>query len=136
MIIAHPKLLEENARVRFINYGDYSLDVEIFVYADTGNLLEFLGIQEDVLLRIMDIVKAAGTDFAFPSQTTYLSRDSGLDSEQIRTAEAQVQDWRSKGTLPFPEFSSEQYEQLRGSLDFPPKGSPNAGLDSGNTTEK
>ena len=125
MILAHPKLLEENARVRFVKFGDYSLDLEIFVYVETGKLLEFLGIQEDVLLRIMEIVQAAGTDFAFPSQTTYFSRDSGLDSEQIRTAEAQVQTWRSKGELPFPDFPPEQHQQLRGSLDFPPKGSPN-----------
>ena len=129
MIIAHPKLLEDKSRVRFVNFGDYSLDVEIFVYADTGNLLEFLGIQEDVLLRIMDIVKAAGTDLAFPSQTTYFSRDSGLDSEQIRTAEAQVKVWRSEGKLPFPDFPPEQHQKLRGSLDFPPKGSPNADRD-------
>ena len=117
MILAHPKLLEENARVRFVKFGDYSLDVEIFVYVETGKLLEFLGIQEDVLLRIMEIVQAAGTDFAFPSQTTYFSRDSGLDPEGIRTAEAQVKAWRSNGELPFP--------------DFPPKGSPNDSSASG-----
>ncbi|MDJ0844769.1 mechanosensitive ion channel family protein [Crocosphaera sp.] len=114
MIIAHPKLLEENARVRFVKFGDYSLDIEIFVYVETGKLLEFLGIQEDLLLRVMDIVEAAGTEFAFPSQTTYLSQDSGLDQERIRTAEAQVQVWRS-----------EQHEQLRNTLDFPPQRSPN-----------
>ncbi len=79
MLLAHPKLLEEPARVRFVDYGDYSLDVEIFAYVDTGNQFEFRGIQEDVLLRVKDIVEAAGTDFAFPSQTIYISRDSGLD---------------------------------------------------------
>ncbi len=132
MILAHPKLLEERARVRFVKFGDYSLDVEIFVYVDTGNLLEFLGIQEDVLLRVMDIVKAAGTDFAFPSQTAYLSQDSGLDQELSRAAEAEVQIWREKGTLPFPEFSGEQSEQLRNSLDFPPKSSSNQAPSSDN----
>ncbi|MGK7954480.1 MAG: mechanosensitive ion channel family protein [Crocosphaera sp.] len=126
MIVAHPKLLEENARVRFVKFGDYSLDIEVFVYVDTGKLLEFLGIQEDLLLRVMDIVEAAGTDFAFPSQTTYLSQDSGLNQERIRTAEDQVQMWRSKNMLPFPDFSPEQHKQLRNTLDFPPKDSPNA----------
>ena len=131
MILAHPKLLQKPAQVRFIKYGDYSLDVEIFVYVDTDNRFEFLGIQEDVLLRVKDIVQAAGTDFAFPSQITYLSRDSGLDSERSKNAEAQVQAWRSKNTLPFPEFPPEQREQLRDTLDFPPKGSPNSGSTSG-----
>ncbi|MGK7917999.1 MAG: mechanosensitive ion channel family protein [Prochloraceae cyanobacterium] len=132
MLLAHPKLLQESARVRFVKYGDYSKDVEIFAYVNTGQWTEFLGIQEDVLLRVNDIVEAAGTDFAFPSQTTYLSRDSGLDSERSRMAEAEVQAWRSKGMLPFPEFPPEQSEQLRNTLDFPPKGSPSARPDSGN----
>ena len=125
MILAHPKLLEEKAQVRFVKYGDYSKDLEIFAYVDTGNWYEFRGIQEDVLLRVQDIVEAAGTDFAFPSQTTYLSRDSGLDRERGSAAEAEVQAWRAKGVLPFPEFPREQREQFRDTLDFPPFGSPN-----------
>ena len=132
MLLAHPKLLEERARVRFLQYGDYSKDVEIFVYVDTDKMPEFLGIQEDVLLRVKDIVEAAGTGFAVPSQRNYLSRDRGLDRERSHAAEAQVQDWRSKGVLPFPEFSSEQNEQLRDTLDFPPFGSPNGPPASGN----
>ncbi len=66
MLLAHPKLLEDTARVRFVNCGDYSYDLEIFVYADTSNTNEFLAIQQDVLLRVIDIVQSAGTDFAFP----------------------------------------------------------------------
>ena len=124
MILAHPNLLEDDSRVRFVQYGNYSLDVEIFVYANTGNLLEYLGIKEDVLLRVKEIVEEAGTDFAFPSQTTYLSRDGGLDGERVRDAEEKVKDWRSQGELPFPEFSDEQRDRLRDTLDFPPKGSP------------
>ena len=126
MLLAHPKLIEEAARVRFVKYGDYSQDVEIFVYVDTSNTPEFLGIQEDILLRIKDIVEAAGTDFAFPSQTAYISRDSGLDQEKSRAAESQVQVWRSQGKLPFPEFPPERREQLRDTLDYPPEGSPDA----------
>ena len=132
MLLAHPKLTEDPARVRFVKYGDYSKDVEIFVYADTSDWNEFLAIQEDVLLRVEDIVEAAGTDFAFPSQTAYLSRDRALDPERSRAAEAEVEAWRSRGVLPFPEFPNEQREQLRDTLDFPPEGSPNARPDSDN----
>ncbi|MDJ0730341.1 MAG: mechanosensitive ion channel family protein [Crocosphaera sp.] len=96
MLFAHPKLLKEPLGVRFVKYGDYSLDVLIIAYVDTGNLWEFLQIQEDVLLQVKEIVKRAGTDFAFPSQTTYLSQDSGLDQQQSRAAEAEFQSWLSK----------------------------------------
>ncbi len=53
--------------------------MEIFAYVHTGNWIEFLEIQEDVLLGVEDIIEAAGTGFAFPSQTTYISQDQGHD---------------------------------------------------------
>ncbi|MEM1241470.1 MAG: mechanosensitive ion channel family protein [Cyanobacteria bacterium P01_H01_bin.26] len=82
MILTHPQLLEmkgseKEARVRFVQYGDYSLDIEMFVYVDAVMLPEFLDIQEGILLQVNDIVQAAGTGFAFPSQTTYLAQDQG-----------------------------------------------------------
>ena len=66
MLLAHPKLLEEPARVRFLNCDNYSFNVEIFVYADTGDFNEFLGIQQDVMVQVIDIVEEAGTGFAVP----------------------------------------------------------------------
>ncbi len=95
MLLAHPKLIEESVRVRFIKYSDYAKDVEIFAYVHTGDWIEFLEIQEDVLLGVEDIIERAGTGFAFPSQTTYIARDQGLDQELSRAAEAEVQAWRS-----------------------------------------
>jgi MscS family membrane protein len=101
MLLGHPKVSSENLRVRFRRFGDYSLDLEIFAYILTNDWPEYWAIREDLNLRIMDIVKDAGTGFAFPSQTAYLTDDSGLDAERSRKAEAQVEDWRVKGKLPF-----------------------------------
>ena len=72
LLANHPRVLEEPAWVRFVGYGAYSLDVEIFAYLLCSDQDTFLAIQEEILLRIADIVKACGADFAFPSQTTYL----------------------------------------------------------------
>ena len=124
MLLGHPKITEDPARVRFAGFGDYSLNVEIFAYADTPDWNQFLAIQEDVYLRIMDIVKEAGTGFAFPSQTTYYTRDSGLGKEQAEAAEAEVQAWRSDGTLPFPEFAQVHRERMLNTLVYPPEGAP------------
>ena len=63
-----------------------------------------LGIREDLNLRIMEIIKAARTNFAFPSQTAYFTQDSGLDAKRSGEAEAQVENWRAKGKLPFSDF--------------------------------
>ena len=124
LLVKHPKVNPDPARVRFVGYGAYSKDVEVHAYLDCQDQNTFLAMQEDVLLRIEDIIDEAGSGFAFPSQTTYLSRDQGVDSEQGKEAEAKVRKWRSSGQLPFPDFEENEKEQLRATLDYPPKGSP------------
>ena len=56
--------------VRFIGVGKYSLDVEIFVYILTKDGDEFLKLQQDLLLLILDAVEAAGTALALPTQAS------------------------------------------------------------------
>ena len=124
LLVGHPKVSPDPARVRFVSYGAYSKDVEIFAYLLCQDQNTFLAIQEDVLLRIEDIVNEAGSGFAFPSQTTYFSRDSGLDTKKGERAEARVNQWRDAGKFPFPEFGDKEREQLTDTLDYPPKGSP------------
>ena len=47
---------------------------------------------EALNLRIIDIVAAAGSSFAFSSQTAYVEQGIGLDPERARAAEARVQE--------------------------------------------
>jgi MscS family membrane protein len=122
MLRGHPKVLPEPFRVRFVNFGAFSLDLEVFLYVDTQDFNEFLAIKEDLFLRMIDVVEASGTGFAFPSSTTYLARDGGLNEEKGKAAEKVVQEWREKGELPYPEFSKEGLEEMKGTLDWPPKG--------------
>jgi MscS family membrane protein len=66
----------ETLRVRFVRFGAYSLDVEVFAYVRAADYPLFLGVQEELLMRIKGIVKYAGTGLAFPSQTMYVRADS------------------------------------------------------------
>ncbi|WP_455244182.1 mechanosensitive ion channel family protein, partial [Petrachloros mirabilis] len=124
LLLGHPKVTPAPARVRFIRYGAYSKDLEVFAYLDCEDYDTFLAIQEDILLRIEDIIKEAGSGFAFPSQTAYLTRDKGLDVGRQGEAEAEVDKWRAGGNLPFPDFDVEERRRLENVLDYPPKGSP------------
>lgn len=124
LLYAHPKVIEDGMRVRFIGFGACSLDIEIFAYIKATAKPAFLEICEDLNLRIMDIVDEAGASFAFPSQTTYLTRDKTPDAERMRAAEARVSTWRESGELPFPDLSDEAQEAVSDTLDFPPLGSP------------
>ena len=80
---------------------------------------EFAAIREDLLLRIMEIVEKSGSGFAFPSQTLYFSRDSGIDKEKAAAAEQQVQQWRDQHQLPFPDFAPADKSAFRGSIVYP-----------------
>lgn len=123
LLVAHPRVTEDPARVRFVGFGAHSLDLEVFAYVNTSDWGEFLKIREDIYLRFMDIVRDSGTGFAFPSQTLYLGRDGGLDPSRTQAAEEQVRAWRESNELPFPDFSADQVAKLDGTADWPPAGS-------------
>ncbi len=68
-----PRVERGSVRVRFLGFGTSSLDVEIFVYVFDSDWNSFLETQENLLLDIMEIVQAAGTGLAYPSQTLYVA---------------------------------------------------------------
>ena len=125
LLIAHPRVTDDPARVRFAGFGENSLNVEILAYVNTSDWNEYLAIQEDLDLRILQIVEEVGTGFATPSRL-YIARDSGIDEERRQAAANQVRDWISDQSLPFPDFPDEQRKQIKDTLDYPPEGSPDA----------
>jgi MscS family membrane protein len=63
----------DSVRARFFRVAPSSLDIEIVSYVFAADWPAFLEIQEELLLRIMEIVEEAGTTMAFPSQSVYLT---------------------------------------------------------------
>jgi MscS family membrane protein len=84
---SHPKVRADFAapRVHVVGFGDWSIKVEVYAYVDATTLPKFLAIQEELAIAIFDLVRRSGADFAFPSQTTYFSKDRhvplGRDNE-------------------------------------------------------
>jgi MscS family membrane protein len=68
--------------VRFVGVGSYSLDVEVFAYVLTADGDAFLRVQQDLLLRILDAVEAAGTSLAVPTQASIVSYNPNANSEE------------------------------------------------------
>jgi MscS family membrane protein len=121
LLLSHPKVDNDPARARFVAFNDYSLDIEIFAYVKTADWSEYLEVQEDIFLRIKDIVEEAGSDFAFPSQTMYFERGSGLDAELQKSTGAKVSTARKQGSLQWPSFTSKHVQELTDTLVYPPK---------------
>ena len=120
---AHPRVNDDPARVRFLGFGASSLDIEIFAYVRANDYNEFLEVQEDLNLRVFDVVNESGSGFAFPSQTVYMAQDQGLDKAKTKTAEKQVKDWIANNDLQIPQFDFETIKDLEDTLSYPPEGS-------------
>lgn len=74
----------DTVRARFIKMSASSLDIEIVCYIFAPDWPAFLAIQEELLLRIMELVEEAGSAIAFPSQSVYLTDQR----EPMRTTDA------------------------------------------------
>ena len=83
----HPKVDPDVARVRFIGFGESSLDIQVHCHILTGNIAEFLAIREELLLQIMDLVAGAGVEFAVPARTLYVAQDQDLDHQRTSAPE-------------------------------------------------
>ena len=118
MMLAHPRVIPDPARVRFVALGAHSIDLEIFAYVHANNFDEYLEVQEDLLLRCMDVVNQSGTGFAFPSQTLYVARDDGIDKAKARNAEESVRDWQQNGSLQGAHRDDDVIRTLRETVAF------------------
>ena len=65
---------------------------QVWAYVRTADWVEFLGIREDLLLRVLDIIEQGGTALAFPSRTLYLGSDRGNDPIKVSASEERVQE--------------------------------------------
>ncbi len=72
---ADRRIEQSSLRVRFINYGETALQVEIFSYVLTADFGKFAEAREEILLSIMKIVQGAGTNFSFPTPTSIYVED-------------------------------------------------------------
>jgi MscS family membrane protein len=90
MIRTHPRLVNDKGGARLVGFGEYSLDVDVRAFAATTDYFEFLGIREDVLLRVLTLVEEAGTRLAVPVRLQLAATDKGLDPERTREAEARA----------------------------------------------
>lgn len=123
VLYAHPMVSPDPARIRFTGWGGTSLKLEVWSYVETPSFDEFLEVREDLLLRMMDIITASGTQLAYPSQTLYFAKDKGVSEEKMKEATEQVKVWKENDELQLPGFDAEKIQQISNTLPYPPEGS-------------
>ena len=102
MLDEHPAIEVGSSRVRVVSLDGAAFGLELFAYGKTGDWAELTAIRQDVLLKIVEIVEAAGTRFAAPTRLTYQSPDAGIDAEKANRIVRRVTELRANHAFPFP----------------------------------
>jgi MscS family membrane protein len=65
----HPEVEGPSAWVRLVSLKNQAFDIEVFAYVPATSWETFLGIQEEMLLAMIDVVEASGAAFASNTPT-------------------------------------------------------------------
>lgn len=79
LLSGHAMVESQTINVRFTGFANAlpNLDISAYIFADAYDI--FLTIQEEFLLRIMEIVEESGTALASPLQSVYLAKNERTD---------------------------------------------------------
>jgi MscS family membrane protein len=78
------------SRARLLRFSDYSIDMEVYAYILVRDYSEYLELQEELILSIVDCIEKTGVAIALPSQGP-LVPDTWNDSEKAKAAKARVE---------------------------------------------
>lgn len=123
LLYAHPAVLNSPPNVRFTGITTDALKVEITAYIEALTFDLSQEVQEDLLLRMMDIIEKSGTSLAYPSQTLYMARDVSPSSEKSAEISETVKKWKENNELQLPKFDPKRVEELKDTIKYPDDGS-------------
>ena len=101
MLDEEPAVESGSSRLRVTNFAGAAFELELFAFVKTGDFREFTGIRQEIILKIVGIVEAAGTRLAAPTRLTYVSTDAGVDPEKASDIVRQVTELRTSNALQF-----------------------------------
>jgi MscS family membrane protein len=81
MLREHPEIDQAQTQiVHFTSYGQSHLEFMVYCLTRTTEWVKYHAVKEDVLLRIMAIVREHGAEFAYPTQTLHLASLPGREA--------------------------------------------------------
>lgn len=76
LLANNPQVEPDTSQVRLNNFAESSLDILVIFHLLVENYSTELAEREAVLLRIMDLAKDEGVDFAFPTRTLHVEHQA------------------------------------------------------------
>ena len=71
---------EESSRIRFLEFGEYAQEIELYVYIKTTDFIEYLKCREDINLQVSAIIESCDTNLAVPTRITRLEGEPSASS--------------------------------------------------------
>mgnify|MGYP001075600048 CR=1 FL=1 len=85
LLRAHPAIdADQTLMVNFNQFGASSLDFFVYCFTKTTVWTEYHQVKQDVLLKIYQIIRDAGADVAFPTQTVHLQVEPESQADLAR----------------------------------------------------
>jgi MscS family membrane protein len=81
MLDQQPAIETGTSRIRVANFAGAAFELELWAFVKTADWGAFTLVRQDVILKIAEIVEAAGTRLAAPTRLTYLSTDARVSEE-------------------------------------------------------
>lgn len=78
LIDQHEFVDEEHSRIRFLEFGEYAQELELYIYIKTTDFVEYLEHREGINLRINDIIESAGAHLIEPVKNISLNQPAEL----------------------------------------------------------
>jgi MscS family membrane protein len=75
-----PRILRETSRIRFVRFTESNLELEVVAYVSAVDWNQFLEIQEDLLMRIREVIRSAGVEIGYPARAIYLKNEADAGS--------------------------------------------------------
>jgi MscS family membrane protein len=116
LLYAYCIVADSPLRVRFVGFGEYSLDIEIHSYIATTDIDIFKAVSEDLYFRIMDIVSSAGTSIAIPAAIEHQTTLK-VDPDAQNKFEKQIQNLDSKEIS--VELSEQEIDEIINTIPYP-----------------
>jgi len=97
------RVLPGTTRVRLLRFTESNLELEVFAYLTARDWNHFLEVQEDMLMRIRELLGSAGVQIAYPTRAIFVKNESKADSAPVRSkllgtiaGEEQVHEMRTR----------------------------------------
>lgn len=119
LFYSHPVVLPDTVSVRLEKVEQALAVLRLEAGIKTKDYQEFMAVAEDLNLRIIELVHGAGAVFSGPGQVLQVREFKQATEEEMSRVQAILQEWREQDKQPFPDYSAEEIEMFRDSLEFP-----------------